>query len=565
LGDGTLIALFYDGEIAFYNAETLQKENSITGSDYLSSILSVSDQSVIVGQADSDNYTLLGVDVYDSTNTLDKKSYPISTTLDSYNYLDINDKGDLLLCNADGIHILENGASLWQTIVDGTLTSLSMGTMWSNGFIAGSDDNYFVLFNSDHGYQLMEYAFDETVDTVPSTELTIYALQDKSTLRQAASVFQQSHPDVKVSFLIAMSADEYAEATDAVKSDYIKALNTELLAGNGSDLLVLDDLPVDSLIEKGILSDLSDIIQPMLDHGELYENIVTHYFTDQKIYSVPARFSLPLLLSREVDASGISSIESLAAYGKEHPDKNLFGMSSVEDFIDTYSPFLSSRILDTDDSINRENLITLLNQIKDISAGYNLVDSYPEDAFRADGTWELASRVKLSTDTCSGFLSSMFPLGIVTYVNGSFAPFDQSVIPSCEIGINHNSDKQELCKEFVELVLSKEIGMNDFYDGFSMNKEALLLCSAIDRSDYAAYSDIENADGSYSPITFGILSEKQTQHLVQACNEASRIAITDDQIISALKEISKDLLDGTKSTEEAADYIIESTKIYLSE
>mgnify|MGYP002243277550 CR=1 FL=1 len=52
-------------------------------------------------------------------------------------------------------------------------------------------------------------------------------------------------------------------------SDTIRALNTELLGGNGADLLVLDGLPAESYIEKGILEDMKDFLSPMIASGEL--------------------------------------------------------------------------------------------------------------------------------------------------------------------------------------------------------------------------------------------------------------------------------------------------------
>lgn len=564
LSDGTIIALFFDGEITFYNKDTFKKEKKITGTHYIESILAVNDQSVYVGKV-NDNYTLVGIDVYNANSTQKTASYPLSTTIDSYSYLDINENGDILVCNADGVHILEEDTTLWQTIIDGTLNSLSMQNKSISGFIAGSDTNYYVLFNTEQGYQLIKYYFDETINAVPSNEITVYTLTDNSTLRQAAAEFQASHPDVKVSIQAAMSRNEYYTATDTIKTDYIKSLNTELLAGKGPDILVLDGLPVDSLIEKGILTDLSDIINPMLENGELYENIIRNFFSDNKIYSVPVRFTLPLILSCEADASKIDTLESLAAYINDHPDQKMFGRSTYTDFISSYSSFLSARILNNDNSINRENLIAVLNQLKDISAAYELMDSYPDDAFRADGMWELASKTKLAISSCSGFSDSMYPIGFVTYVNGSFAPFDQTVIPSCEIGINSNSDNKDLCREFITVALSKEIGANDFYDGFSTNKEALLLCAAVDRSDYSAVSSIENEDGSSSQIYFYPLNEEQTQTLIQACTNADKIAKTDSQIISAIKEEARDLFTDSKSVEEIADQIIDNTKIYLSE
>jgi hypothetical protein len=49
-----------------------------------------------------------------------------------------------------------------------------------------------------------------------------------------------------------MTDDEYRKADRTAKEDYIRTLNTELLAGNGPDILVLNELPADSFVEKGV-------------------------------------------------------------------------------------------------------------------------------------------------------------------------------------------------------------------------------------------------------------------------------------------------------------------------
>ncbi|MGN6711839.1 hypothetical protein [Anaerocolumna jejuensis] len=64
-------------------------------------------------------------------------------------------------------------------------------------------------------------------------------------------------------------------------TDYIKKINTELLAGKCADILVLDGLPVDSYIEKGVLADISSIIKPLEKNGNLMSNILDNYEKDQ--------------------------------------------------------------------------------------------------------------------------------------------------------------------------------------------------------------------------------------------------------------------------------------------
>jgi len=564
LDNGTIAALFNNMKVEFYNKDTLEKQNSITDMQNSNTILSASDHSVILAQTDG-NDNIISVDAYDTANQNKKTSYPFQSTLPGYSYLDINEAKDIMICNPDGIHVLKQDTSLWQTVVDGTLTSLAMKSLWSNGFVAGEDGNYYVLFHSDSGYSFMKYTYDETIDTVPSTELTVYALKDNSTLRQAAAVFQQTHPDVRISFKVAMTEEEYSLADTTTKEDFIKALNTELLAGGGEDILVLDGLPADSFIEKGVLADLSDIIQPMLDNDELFSNIINSYLTEGKIYSVPARFSLQILCGRTADTKKLTTLETLSEYVADHNDTSLLGTMTVDDFINTFSPYLTKKIMGTDGKIDKEKLVTLLNQLKIVADNCGIVDTYSDESGYHSPIWDLASRIQLSFNQCDGFLSSMYSIGVVTYVNGGYTPFENAFTPSCEIGINNASKNTELCKEFISLVLSEDIGKNDFYDGFSINKKGLNLCSQADRSNYAACIGIENADGTYGQITCNALNAKQAGEFADYCSMVTDKTETDDQITLTFKEETKDFFLGNLSVGETADNIIEKTEVYLSE
>jgi ABC-type glycerol-3-phosphate transport system substrate-binding protein len=567
--DGTLVALLYNGKINFYNKEDQKIQYSITrDTQYSETILSVIDQSIVLGQLD--NNSIASIDVCDISNNYNKTSYPYQSTLSSYTYLDINEDKDLILCNADGIHVLEQGTTLWQTIVDGTLNSLSMQTMWISGFTADTNENYYVLYNSNAGYSFIKYAYDETIDSIPTTELTIYSLQDNRTLRHAASIFQQQHPDVKVSVTIAMPNMEYETVDATLKDDYIRTLNTELLAGGGPDIIVLDGLPTDSLVEKGVLSDISTIIKPMIDSGELHSNIMNNYIMDNKIYYVPARFSLQLLCSRTTDAKNITTLDALAKYVDDNRNTPILGNMTTDQLLTTLSPFLTEKILtekimNTEGNIDRDKLIAVLQQLKIIGDNSNITEADPTEYAGNYNIWKLASSIQISLYSSAAFLDTMFPLGIVSYVDGSYTLFENSFIPSCELGVNKASSKQELSKEFLSLVLSEEIQKNDFYDGYPVNKQALILSSEVDLSNYTSYSAIENEDGSYSDITFGPLTTKQMEDLINYCSQVSNKAVIDDQIITALKEETKDFFLGTLSAEETADRIIEKTSVYLSE
>ena len=56
-------------------------------------------------------------------------------------------------------------------------------------------------------------------------------------------------------------------------SDDIRSLNTERLNGEGADVLILDRLPVDSYIEKGVLMDISGLRDELVKDSGMLENI----------------------------------------------------------------------------------------------------------------------------------------------------------------------------------------------------------------------------------------------------------------------------------------------------
>ncbi len=567
LADGTLAALYYSGDINFYNPETMKNEFTVTDEAYSrDSIMKANGGRLLLGKNDND-LKFTGIDVLDTKKGYTKTNYPFQSKLSSsgYNaYLDINENNDIILCNSDGIHILEQDTSTWQTVVDGTLTSLTMQSLWSSGFVSGSDGNYYVLFNSENGYSFMKYSYDKNMDSIPSIELTVYSLKDNTTLRQAAALFQQKNPDVRVTITTAMTEQEFQTADETIKKDLIKALNTELLAGGGTDILALDGLPIDSFIEKGVLADLSDIINPMTDNGELLNNIADVYRDKDKIFCIPARFGLPLLCGRNDDVKQLTSLESLAGYAADK-DSSLFGGMTTKDFITAFAPYLTSKIMTTDGLIDKEKLTAVLSQLKAIGNNTGILDEYPEDSRAGNNMWDLASSSQLCLVPVAGFNNSLFPLGIVSYVGGSFTIFEDSFIPQCELGINNNSSKKDLCKEFIKLVLSEEIGKSDFYDGFPINKQALTLNSQIDRSAYEAYSEIENEDGSSSPIAFKALNQNQLEEFMQACSTVTKRAVCDEQIVNVMIEESVEFFKGNLTAEETADHIIEKTSVYLSE
>ena len=144
---------------------------------------------------------------------------------------------------------------------------------------------------------------------MPDKEVRVYALNDSPTVRAAITNFQQENPDVRVNFEVGTSGGASAE-------DALRTLNTELVAGKGPDVLILDGMPLQSFIDKGVLAELSQVISA----DGLIPQVVDPMRTDGKLYAVPTRFTVPVLMGKPETLEGLDSLEALAAAVQDGPE-----------------------------------------------------------------------------------------------------------------------------------------------------------------------------------------------------------------------------------------------------
>ncbi len=102
---------------------------------------------------------------------------------------------------------------------------------------------------------------------------------------------------------------EVGTSGGASAEDALRTLNTELVAGKGPDVLILDGMPLQSFIDKGVLAELSQVISA----DGLIPQVVDPMRTDGKLYAVPTRFTVPVLMGKPETLEGLDSLEALAA------------------------------------------------------------------------------------------------------------------------------------------------------------------------------------------------------------------------------------------------------------
>lgn len=503
--------------------------------------------------------------LYDGVKGMETKRYPLELSSFFEAEAVIDENGDISILSKDGIQILKNGADIWEQIVEGKRNTMGSPKYYPTGFAKGSQEDYFVYYESmDETSKLTRYTYQPDMPVEPETELTVFALYDNSTIRQAVSVFQIENPNVKVDF---QPLTEQVGA--AVPEDYIRTLNAELLSGGGPDVLILDGLSEIPYIEKGVLADITDQVETLVSSGDFLANIADSCRVDGRIYSVPVKIGLPLTFGRKAALNEADQLDTLAALVQSQEVGQVFGTLDREAFLSFYADAFLPEIVSEDGGIREQELKDFLLCTKQILDGSRCADGTREN--RPSSEWRLLEEgIYLHSDVIAGFFDSGSGTSVVEQaegeLEGDMIAVNRAYIPYGTMGINKAGEHKELAAAFLQTALSQEVQRSDFYDGFSVNQNVLEFLSGIERNSSDGYGgDIQGVDGRTYEMKSVWPSPNQRRQLVDFCKEAEYSAGRNQRVKQILLEYSTGYYDGTMSLEEAAGKLTSKITLYLQE
>ncbi|MGL4345920.1 MAG: ABC transporter substrate-binding protein [Cellulosilyticaceae bacterium] len=479
----------------------------------------------------------------------------------------IEENGGLYLINQKGINHLVPDGSVWETVLEGNLSSLGMPSMYMREIKLTNQDEFVVAFGSmNEGNQLVKYSYQADVPTRPTTQVNVYMLEENMTVRQAAAEYQRNNPGVFVNLQIGMS-----EGDGVTKSDAIRSLNTELLAGKGPDILILDGLPIDSYIAKGVLQDMSDWAKPAIEAGEWLENIATAYEKDGAIYALPTRFTLPVMWGNKDIIESVRTVEELATWADEHSDKQVFLDMTPQDLIKRTYGTSAGAWIDDKGQIKQEEFAQFLEAIN-VLADVDAEEELPEQAglIESRSAEYLAYKdIELHLQEARGFMNIMLSYSAMLQSgNGSFGLSIGGVEGIFEpvgiVGINANSKHQDIVRDIITTALSSKVQDVDLGDGFAVNTEA-----------FDKQADLSDMQGTVMSIAMSAPGARQVEmkmpeqdtytKLAELAKSVSVPAMKDEVLLQMIIDETKGYFDGEKTAEEAAAAVSQRTKAYLAE
>lgn len=194
-----------------------------------------------------------------------------------------------LICQ-NGIyrHILYGNTM--ERIIDGNQNALSVSFKDIAGAAVTAEKQIIVCLSSG------EILYYDIGSEVPAqATVRVYSLRENRDVRRMTVAYKKAHPEIEVIYETGQKDGEGITSEDA-----IRILNTEIVAGSGPDILILDDMPVDAYKEKGILSDISGIVEELQKGEGLLPQIIEPYKEDDgSIYQIPAHFVVNLMMGRK--------------------------------------------------------------------------------------------------------------------------------------------------------------------------------------------------------------------------------------------------------------------------
>ncbi len=507
------------------------------------------------------------VRVYD-LDTGDAVQWPIEIPEDSMTQMAFSSDGTLYLGCPVGLFSHAPDGTLWEKFVDGDSSNLGLPGYYLSS-LALYDGEHAAVYVSDYMANIYSYTYDAQAYQTANVELNVFSLEENRMIRQAVVTFNRSRSDVKVNYTVASSL-----AGGGTAQDYIKTLNTELIAGTGPDVIILDGLPVDSYIEKGALADISAVVGSA---EKMLPNVQKAYQTDGKMYAVPLGVELPLVMTKG-EGAAFNSIGSLADAAEAANGRLL---SSDGYSFETLPIML---LANYGDELYAGDAEAFLTSSERISNAIGSSDKLGEELQELFGMSEAETRDFIMKDAFYPQLrdyvlgnvdAAVFSINSLASVNcmaaaeaveqygGSLRGINSGFIPVGLVGINSASAQAQTAQEFVKTLLSYEVENVDIMssDSFPVNLEALNALFSKENSNFSSGMRIDDEH------------ELQGQWPSAAMRQSIRALIDNaSKAVTAKPELDKMLLveltnylSGANTLEQALSKISSVLSTYLSE
>ena len=505
-----------------------------------------------------------------------------------------SDEDGILYVNRGGMYLYYPGGTMVEQLFEGQETSVGLpetGLMdvetdeEGRVYLAASD----VSSEKPKG-KIYCYQFDGEA-SVAETELEIYTLLTDPYIEQAAVMFQKEHPEIRIEIQEGMTGKDGVTATDAIKN-----LNTEIMAGEGPDVMLLDGLLEEDYIEKGMLEDISGIVES----AGILENIRDVYTEeDGAVYRMPLRFGIPMIAGKAEDVDMVDDLASLKDMVKKHKADFFPGFFSAykarvpQILLTSLFELSSPSWMKKDGRVDEEKVREFLELTYEIYHADKEYEGYAEDTSDSEEKetrWYEKNRRQEASPVMDlllmgaekqlfsyGYLFSLDHVFLMNTMETENPEFTHRLFngqekncfaPELILGISAAAREKEAAQMFVEFLFSEEQQKNGKEAGFPVRK------SVYESDEYWELGREGSFEGASSATYNGEMTElidvlHSSDSQLKEIRELGKTLTTpvgrNRVLLDAVKKAGVPYLKNETDLDQAVREIISQVNLYLSE
>lgn len=415
--------------------------------------------------------------------------------------------------------------------------------------------------------------FKETDKPLEEKTIITYATFDADTeIMEAIVRFNKNNEDYRIKVIDYYDEDNYEEAWN----EYNQAVLDEGFA----DIVNVSWSNYKMMAEKGLYADLNEFMnaEEDINREDYFENVLTAYDVDGKLYAMPVSFSVSTLAGKEKiwgdkGSISLSDIKTMTA-GMPKDVEIMDGMTQTN-FVFFMLQGSLDKFIDWERGecyFNSEEFVEILNLSKKFpkNEGWDIWGSETVDKFREDKI--LLYDCELYEVAEYQLTKSLLGEDIVALgypgANGGLIQTSGSLL-----AISEESPNKEIAWEFVKSMISEEYQNNYIYYNIPIHKGSFekLIESAMEKEYYVDGNgnEVEMSKMSYGREDLDIEIYAATKDEVDAYRRivegATTLATYDQQIMVIVEEEAEAFFDNKKSAEEVAEIIQSRAEIYVNE
>lgn len=488
-----------------------------------------------------------------------------------------DDEDKLYYLGESGLFRYDESEKKEEKILDGEQYQFSRTDTVQQELRTMSENGYVLLSFEGSGPVIRTYTFDPNARIEEQKELTIYALQNNSSLQTVIDGFREKYPNIRVH-----TEKGLDESMGLTLEDAVRSLNVSLFGEDGPDVLVLDGLPIEAYIKQKKLLDLTKDISEQ----SLVDQVAGTYDRDRKIYAIPLGFSLlDIHVTKQVLEKGTGLKEISEQIAELYNKKKIVSVDLWEEgsvFSSLFYYYFPECL--KDDQVDREKLEQFYLSLEKIfcNSEYNwtvevegevvcnLTNIVPDNMQQGDMMMHIGE-----TQLMAGKLQNLADIQLAYLVKHENPDircnyFDdilqKQYFTEASLGIPSNAKNSAEAKLFIEYAVSEEgqKRIEELGESFPVNEQVFDRMFESEKAANYRYT-IENRNGKNVTLDATGIKTDDYKEWKKEIKDYKTPVYQDTVIREIVLNMAMDYINGEEELQDAVNKCVQGVELYLNE